>query len=115
MSALSIRFGRLPFFLHVGESSADRGTLGPIWTGRTRSPQPEPVKEVPQHGCTVVRRITDDRGREWRVRQLWSENCHGLLFQCSVRGIRSEVRPMRAPLESLTDDELITALAPADD
>ena len=67
------------------------------------------------NGCIVVRRITDDRGRDWRVRQLWSEHCHGLLFQCSVRGVRSEIRPMRGPLEALTDDELLIALAPVDD
>jgi hypothetical protein len=67
------------------------------------------------HGCVVVRRITDGRGREWRVRELWSDIRHGLLFQCAVPGIRSEIRPLGGSLESLTDDELLVALGPADD
>jgi hypothetical protein len=89
-------------------------TRGTTWIGYHAGFAPAHVLP-PRHGCTVVRRITDDRGREWRVRQLWSENCHGLLFQCAVRGLRSEIRPMRGPLESLTDDELIIALAATDD
>ena len=71
--------------------------------------------QAPSHGCNVVRRITDDLGREWRVRELRSENCHGLLFQCVIRGVRSEIRPMRGPLETLTDDELLVTLGSTDD
>ncbi len=114
MSRLSITFGHRHVARLAAGSGADRGILGAMWTANAPALVLDSVT-APRHGCTVVRRITDDRGREWRVRQLWSENCHGLLFQCIVRGIRSEVRPMRAPLESLTDDELLTALSPADD
>lgn len=92
-----------------------RETRGTTWIGAHAELVSARTEERPRHGCIVVRRITDDRGREWRVRQLWSEHCHGLLFQCAVRGVRSEIRPMRGPLEALTDDELLLALAPADD
>ena len=115
MSGLSITFGQMPTTLFNGASSADRGTPGPVLGSVAATPVPGHLPERPRNGCVVIRRITDDLGREWRVRQLWSEHCHGLLFQCTVRGIRSEVRPMRGSLESLTDDELLTALMPADD
>ena len=88
---------------------------GTRWIGSFPEVPRERIAEAVGNGCIVVRRIIDDRGREWRVRQLWSERCHGLLFQCSVRGVRSEIRPMRGPLEALTDEELLIALAPADD
>jgi hypothetical protein len=66
-------------------------------------------------GCAVVRRIADDRGREWRVRQVLTPAGQALLFQCAVRGVRSELRPARAALESLSDDELVTALETAEE
>lgn len=68
-----------------------------------------------QLGCAVVRRITDDRGRSWRVRQLESSSGHALLFQCDVPGSRAEVRPTRTPLDSLDDEALIAELVTADD
>ena len=107
MSGPSLKLTRTPGDPAVSVRRHEQGTT---WIGSwARLPDP------PRHGCTVVRRITDDRGREWRVRQLWSENCQGLLFQCDVRGVRSEVRPVRGHLESLTDDELLVVLAPAED
>ena len=111
MSRLLITFGRRTQAIPHLSFQENGGTT---WIG-AHALATDHLPAAPRHGCTVVRRITDDRGREWRVRQLWSENCHGLLFQCTVRGIRSEVRPMRGPLESLTDDELVSALAPTDD
>ena len=113
MSGLSITFGR-QFATSPGESPVrpnERGWLDTRCTGGRYSLLPE----ARSHGCVVVRRVVDDRGREWRVRQLASENCHGLLFQCEVRGVRSEVRPLREPLDSLSDEDLVTALAPAED
>ena len=114
MSRVSIAFGRRPA-LASGTSAADRGTHGSPWRHYSAALAAELESVAPRHGCAVIRRITDDLGREWRVRQLWSENCHGLLFQCAVPGVRSEVRPMRAALESLTDNELTFALMPTDD
>jgi hypothetical protein len=66
-------------------------------------------------GCVAVRRVADDLGREWRVRELWSATGHALLFQCEVPGVRSEVRPVRSPMESLSDDDLAAALVPVED
>jgi hypothetical protein len=78
---------------------------------------PATVLERPTQtmGCTVVRRISDHRGREWRVRELSSRGGKALLYQCVVTGIRSELRPAHVPLESLTDEELIFALEAAED
>jgi len=115
MTGLSISFGRLPDPTFAETASARGAHRGLPWMGQDVSFMPDHLPSIPRHGCVVVRRLTDDLGREWRVRQLWSENCHGLLFQCMVPGIRSEVRPMPASLESLTDDDLLSALAPADD
>ena len=112
MSGLSITPARTT---EAHSPAPHRDNQGTIWIGSFPPQMPLRLPEPPRHGCSVIRRITDDLGREWRVRQLWSENCHGLLFQCAVRGVRSEVRPMRGPLESLTDNELLIALAPADD
>ena len=66
-------------------------------------------------GCAAVRRIADDRGREWLVRQVLTPAGRALLFQCAVRGVRPELRPVRAPLDSLSDDELVTALEAAEE
>ena len=101
--------------LRIRPPATPRLPEGTVWIWSRTAPQACQFPVPPTHGCIVVRRITDDHGRGWRVRQLWSETCHGLLFQCEVRGIRSEVRPMHRPLESLTDDELVTALAQTDD
>ena len=114
MSAPSVTVNH-PRTLSARRTPAEWGTRGRVWTQSMDASPLERASGPPVHGCRVVRNITDDHGRDWRVRQLWSENCHGLLFQCAVPGVRSEVRPIRAPLETLTDDELVTALLPADD
>ena len=61
-------------------------------------------------GCVVVRRITDDAGRAWRVREFRSATGMGLFFRCDVPGIRAETRAAVAPLESLDDERLINLL-----
>ncbi len=61
-------------------------------------------------GCFVVRRITDDAGRAWRVREFHSPTGVGLFFRCDVPGIRAETRAAVAPLESLDDERLVTLL-----
>lgn len=61
-------------------------------------------------GCVVVRRITDDAGRAWRVREFRSPTGMGLFFRCDVPGIRAETRAAVAPLESLDDERLINLL-----
>src|SRR5687768_2718659 len=61
-------------------------------------------------GCTVVRRITDDAGRAWRVREFRSTAGVGLFFRCEVPGVRSEARAAVAPLESLNEDRLVELL-----
>jgi hypothetical protein len=61
-------------------------------------------------GCGVVRRITDDAGRAWRVREFRSPMGMGLFFRCDVPGIRAETRAAVAPLESLDDERLINLL-----
>jgi hypothetical protein len=116
MSGLSISVGRPTMPPPYGSSAADRGTRGRVLSSSDGTVfAPDHLPALPRHGCVVIRRIADDRGREWRVRQLWSGTSNGLLFQCMVPGVRSEVHPMHAPLESLTDDELVLALGPADD
>ena len=61
-------------------------------------------------GCVVVRRITDDLGRAWRVREFRSTTGLGLFFRCDVPGVRAETRAAAAPLESLDEDRLIDLL-----
>jgi hypothetical protein len=61
-------------------------------------------------GCVVVRRITDDAGRAWRVREFRSNTGIGLFFRCEVPGIRAETRAAVAPLESLDEDQLVDLL-----
>lgn len=80
---------------------------------RNRMPDTPPA--LPAFGCSIVRRVTDDRGRGWRVRQLWTMTGQALLFQCEVAGVRSEVRPVYAPLDLLRDDDLVGALAMVED
>ena len=74
-----------------------------------------PVGHAANLGCVVVRRVTDDRGREWRVRQAATAAGQALLFQCAVPGVPAELRRFRSPLESLSDDELVTELQTAVD
>ena len=61
-------------------------------------------------GCVVVRRISDDAGRAWRVREFRSSSGVGLFFRCDVPGVRAEMRAAVAPLESLDDDRLVDLL-----
>jgi len=61
-------------------------------------------------GCIVVRRITDDAGRAWRVREFRSTSGVGLFFRCEVPGVRAETRAAVAPLESLDEDRLVELL-----
>jgi hypothetical protein len=63
-----------------------------------------------EFGCVVVRRITDDAGRAWRVREFRSPTGMGLFFRCDVPGIRAETRAGVASLESLDDERLINLL-----
>ena len=67
----------------------------------------EPVEPL---GCIVVRRITDDAGRAWRVREFRSTSGLGLFFRCEVPGVRAETRAAVAPLESLDEERLIELL-----
>ena len=62
-------------------------------------------------GCVAVRRITDDVGRAWRVREFRSHSGLGLFFRCEVPGIRSETRAAAATaLESMDEDRLVYLL-----
>jgi hypothetical protein len=110
MSGRTITFGTLTSVPFIGAAADRRTVRGRVWRNEDDATLATRILSSQRHGCVVVRRITDDRGREWRVRQLWSENCHGLLFQCAVPGIRSEIRPIQAPLESMTDEDLMFAL-----
>lgn len=72
---------------------------------------PRRARPVP----SLIRCIADDRGREWRVREVCSPAGHALLFQCAVRGVPSEVRAADAPLASLSDDALAGSLVRFED
>lgn len=61
-------------------------------------------------GCIVVRRITDDVGRAWRVREFRSSTGVGLFFRCDVPGVRAETRAAVAPLEAMDEDRLVELL-----
>jgi hypothetical protein len=61
-------------------------------------------------GCVVIRRITDDAGRAWRVREFRSHTGLGLFFRCEIPGIRAETRVANASLESLDEDRLVDLL-----
>ena len=61
-------------------------------------------------GCIVVRRITDDAGRAWRVREFRSTAGVGLFFRCEVPGIRAETRAAVASLESMDEERLVNLL-----
>ena len=61
-------------------------------------------------GCIVVRRITDDAGRAWRVREFRSTSGVGLFFRCDIPGVPAETRAALAPLESMDEDRLVDLL-----
>lgn len=81
---------------------------------QSRTPRGRPAsREV--LGCVVIRRITDDAGRTWRVREFRSSTGLGLFFRCEVPGVRSEARAAVAPLESLGEDDLLVLLRAIDE
>ena len=61
-------------------------------------------------GCVIVRRITDDAGRAWRVREFRSHRGLGLFVSCEIPGIRAETRAAFASLESLDEERLVELL-----
>jgi hypothetical protein len=61
-------------------------------------------------GCVVVRRITDDAGRAWRVREFRTHTGLGFFFRCEIPGIRAEARAAAAPLESMDEERLVDLL-----
>jgi len=61
-------------------------------------------------GCIIVRRITDDAGRAWRVREFRSTTGLGLFFRCEIPGIRAVTRAAVASLESLDEERLVDLL-----
>jgi hypothetical protein len=71
---------------------------------RGRRPNPDAL------GCVVVRRITDDAGRAWRVREFRSATGVGLFFRCEIPGVRAETRAAVAPLESMDEERLVDLL-----
>lgn len=71
---------------------------------RSRRPSPDAL------GCVVVRRITDDAGRAWRVREFRSSTGLGLFFRCEVPGVRAETRAAVAALESMDEERLVDLL-----
>lgn len=90
--------------------------LGPaVRAHHPNRPRRPPPRSAQPLGCVVVRRITDDLGRGWRVREFRTHAGTGLLFRCEVPGVRAEVRALQAPLEWLDDEELAAALRGAED
>ena len=65
-------------------------------------------------GCVAVRRITDDAGRAWRVREFRSQTGLGLFFRCDVPGVRAETRAAVAALESMDEECLVDLLQAGD-
>jgi hypothetical protein len=61
-------------------------------------------------GCIVVRRITDDAGRAWRVREFASHAGVGLFFRCEIPGVRAETRAAPGTLESMDEERLVDLL-----
>ena len=61
-------------------------------------------------GCVAVRRITDDAGRAWRVREFRSQTGMGLFFRCEVPGVPAETRAAVAALESMDEECLVNLL-----
>lgn len=70
----------------------------------SRQPSREPL------GCVAVRRVTDDAGRAWRVREFRSPTGLGLFFRCEIPGIRAETRAAVAALESMDEERLVELL-----
>ena len=83
----------------------------PIFRPRTPTRLPRPRRLNPDAlGCVVVRRITDDAGRAWRVREFRSSTGLGLFFRCEVPGVRAETRAAAAALESMDEERLVDLL-----
>ena len=83
----------------------------PIFRPRTPTRIPRGHRPTPNAlGCVVVRRITDDAGRAWRVREFRSSMGIGLFFRCEVPGVRAETRAAVAALESMDEERLVDLL-----
>ena len=83
----------------------------PLFRPRTPTRLPRAHRPNPDAlGCVVVRRITDDAGRAWRVREFRSSSGIGLFFRCDVPGVRAETRAAVASLESLDEERLVELL-----
>jgi hypothetical protein len=90
------------------------------YAGGTRTP----VAPDPRLGCAVVRRVRDAEHRLWSVREMGRADTRAstihvdhhttLLFRCDAAGVRSEIRRVERPLESLTDDDLRGVLHPGE-
>ena len=81
----------------------------PIFRPRTPTRLPRP-RRPDALGCVVVRRITDDAGRAWRVREFRSSTGIGLFFRCEIPGVRAETRAAGAALESMDEERLVELL-----
>ena len=100
--------------MHGDDASFRHGKHGEHshWRRRVATPVRLRHRGAGPPGCVVVRRITDDLGRGWRVRELASGPGVTLLFQSDIRGVRSEIRSSREPLESLGDEDVLAVLLP---
>ncbi|MBA3557585.1 MAG: hypothetical protein H0W30_03195 [Gemmatimonadaceae bacterium] len=75
-------------------------------------------------GCTIVRRISDNLGRHWVVREAGivrqsadtrrNARPRSLIFRCVTRGVRAEIRRAPIALHALTDARLLLMLARAE-
>jgi len=75
-------------------------------------------------GCTIVRRISDNLGRHWVVREAGivrqsadtrrNARPRSLIFRCVTRGVRAEIRRAPIALHAITDSALLLLLARAE-
>jgi len=84
----------------------------PSYKAVRRMPRSIATRQPPRSslGCVVIRRITDDAGRSWRVREFRSNTGLGLFFRCDIPGVRAETRAAGAPLESIDEERLVNLL-----
>lgn len=61
------------------------------------------------------RRIADARGVEWEVADFRSAAGRGLIFRCTVPGVRPEIRASAQAMDALSDEDLLVALTVTDD
>ena len=84
--------------------------MAPLFRPRTPTRLPRARRSSDALGCVVVRRITDDAGRAWRVREFRSSMGIGLFFRCEVPGVRAATRAAVAPLEAMDEERLVDLL-----